>query len=206
MLFDGSAIEHIVELAQVASDEVTARVVERRPGIRPGIGLTLVQGVPKGAKMDAIIRMGTELGVTEFVPVHSRRTVAEAKHRAARWRRIAVEASKQSRRADVPEVYDPVPFDLALGHLAGHDLILLLWEGERMRSLADALTDARSPQRVAVVIGPEGGLDHAEVEAATRRGAIPVSLGPLILRTETAGLVAVSMVLYEIVLRGARSE
>ena len=201
VVVDGSGREHVVRLTLVDPHEAQGEVVETRAGVTVPIDVILVQGVPKGAKMDDVIRMGTELGVREFIPVLTKRAVAESRGRADRWRRIAVEAAKQSRRADVPAVLDPVAFPAALGRLADADLVLLLWEGERSRTLAEALREARAPRRVALLVGPEGGFDDSEVAEAVGRGAVPVSLGPLILRTETAGMAAVAMVLYELTLR-----
>lgn len=197
---DAAGREHVVRLTAVGPEEARGEVLETRPGTTVAVDVVLVQGVPKGSKMDDIVRMGTELGIAEFIPVLTKRTVAEGRGRAERWRRIAVEAAKQSRRAGVPEVLDPMPFASALDHLAGADLILLLWEGERTRSLGDVLRDA-APRRLAVLVGPEGGFDEAEVREAAGRGAVPVTLGPLILRTETAGMAAAAMVLYELTLR-----
>lgn len=201
VVLDGSQTERVVELSRVTPEEVTGHIVETRPGLRSGIHLTLVQGVPKGAKMDDVIRMGTELGVAEFAPVAARRSVAEGRQRTGRWRKIAVAATKQSRRSDVPVVHDPAPLSSALEMVSGYDLVLILWEEERLRTIADALIRSPAPQRVAVIVGPEGGLEAAELEEAVRRGAVPVSLGPLVLRTETAGVAAVAMVLYELTLR-----
>lgn len=199
--FDGSGMEHVVELERVTPVEVTGRVVETRRVATAGFHLTLIQGVPKGAKMDAVIRMGTELGVVQFIPLLSRRAVAEGRGRSARWRRIAVEAAKQSQRSDVPAVHDPLPLAEALALVAGDDLVLVLWEGERARTIGDALAGVRAAERVAIVVGPEGGLEAGEVEGAQGRGAISVSLDPRLLRTETAGVVALAMVLYELTLR-----
>jgi len=200
LVVDGSGREHVVRLTDVRPDGVRGEVLEMRPGLTPPLDLILVQGVPRGTKMDAIVRMGTELGVGTFLPVLTARSVGQGRGRAARWRRIALEAAKQCRRADLPEVADPLPLPTALDRIAGADLVLLLWEGERGRTLAEALRGA-APRRVAVLVGPEGGFDEAEVRAAVDRGAIPVTLGPLILRTETAGMAAVAMVLYELTLR-----
>ncbi|MDQ7843761.1 MAG: RsmE family RNA methyltransferase [Armatimonadota bacterium] len=200
LVVDGSGREHIVRLTDVRPDEVLGEVLETRPGLTAPLDLVLVQGVPKGRKMDDIVRMGTELGVSAFIPALTLRSVAQGRDRAARWRRIAAEATKQCRRADLPEVADPVPLATALERVAGADLLLLLWEGESMRTLADVLRDA-APRRVALLVGPEGGFDQAEVRQAVRCGAVPVTLGPLTLRTETAGMVAAAMVLYELTLR-----
>lgn len=201
IVLDGSGVERVTELTAVGPDEVRGRIVETRQGAGRGVELVLVQGVPKGAKMDDVVRMGTELGVATFIPVRTRRTVAEARGRAERWRRIAQESAKQSRRADLPAVLDPVALPEALGLVASCDLILVLWEGERTRTIAGALREAGRPRRVALLVGPEGGLDEEEVRLAAEHGGVPVTLGPLVLRTETAGVVALAMVLYELDLR-----
>jgi len=200
LVADGRGIEHVVRLTAVDAQEVRGEIEQTRTGVTAPLDLVLVQGVPKGAKMDDIVRMGTELGVRSFIPVLTTRTVAQGRGRAARWRRIAAEAAKQCARADVPAVLDPLPFTAALDRLSTTTLILLLWEGERARTLAHVLQGA-APSRVALLVGPEGGFDETEVSEAAARGATPVSLGPLILRTETAGVVAAAMVLYELTLR-----
>lgn len=205
VVFDGSEREYLIALEDVSPTEVAGRIIETRPALRPIPHLVLMQGVPKGAKMDDVVRMGTELGIAEFVPFLSSRTVAEGRGRTARWRRIAIEAAKQSRRGDVPTVHEPIHFSAALDLIEGCDLRLILWEGERDRSLAQALADPSNPSRVAIVVGPEGGLAEHEVDEAVRRGAIAVSLGPLVLRTETAGIVATAMVVYELGSAGRRS-
>lgn len=199
-VFDGTGSEHVAELETVTPTKTVARIFETHRGRSPALHLALLQGVPKGAKMDVIVRMGTEVGVTEFVPFTSARTVAGGAGRVARWHRIAVEAAKQSRRSDVPVVHAPVPLAEALDQVAGYDLVLLLWEGEQSRTIAQALATAAA-RRVAVVVGPEGGFATDEVAQAIARGAVPVTVGPLILRTETGGIVALAMVLYELVLR-----
>lgn len=201
VVFDGTGTEYVAELVTVAPDSVRARAVETHTGTRPMLHLALLQGVPKGTKMDEVVRMGTELGAAEFMPFLSARTVAEGRGRAGRWRRIAAESAAQCRRSDVPDVHDPVSLDQALERVAGYDLVLVLWEGEQTQSMARILAGAANPRRVAIVVGPEGGLAGAEVEHAVSRGAVPLTVGPLILRTETAGVAALAMVVYELTLR-----
>ncbi len=201
LVFDGTGVEHVAELETVTAERVAARVVETLQSVQPTLHLALLQAVPKGTKMDDVVRMGTELGVTEFIPFISARTVAAGRGRVARWLRIAVEAAKQCRRSDVPVVHAPMPLGQALDHVTGYDLVLLLWEGEQTRTIAQALVARGQVARVAVVIGPEGGFAPEEVAEATTRGAVPVTVGALILRTETAGVVALAMVLYELMLR-----
>ncbi len=205
LVLDGSSLERVIELDQVSNQEVTGRIIGTQAGTQSPLWVTVLQGVPKGTKMDTIIRMGTELGVAQFVPVHFHRSIATGGQRTGRWRRIALEAAKQSRRSIVPIVYDPLPLPEALRLVAGYDRILILWEGERTRTIAEGLASAPMPGRVAVIVGPEGGLEAAEVADAARAGAVPVSVGPLVLRTETAAVVAVAMVLYELTIRPQRS-
>ncbi|MDQ7850593.1 MAG: RsmE family RNA methyltransferase [Armatimonadota bacterium] len=201
VVFDGRGEEADVELTAVGPRAVAGRVVARRSGVRPSIAITLVQGVPKGSKMDTIVRMGTEVGVARFVPVLTRRAVARpAAARVERWRRIAAAAAKQSGRSTVPRVDAPRPLEELWPELAG-SLILLPWEGERSRSLGEVLRAHAGVGAVTICIGPEGGWSETEVHSAASHGAHPVTLGPLILRTETAGLVAAAMVLYELTLR-----
>jgi 16S rRNA (uracil1498-N3)-methyltransferase len=202
IVLDGSGMERIVELVSVSPQEITGRVVENRRGAPPRTRLILIQGVPKGSKMDGIIRMGTELGVAEFVPVLTVRTVAQSSGRAARWRRIAAAAAKQSGRPDVPAVRDPMPLADALSLLPAGTMLLVLWEEERARTIASALRRQPRPRHIALLVGPEGGLDEKEVRAAAERGGVRVTLGPLVLRTETAGAAALAMTLYELELRG----
>ncbi len=203
VVFDGTGTEYIAVLETVTPTQTGARIIETHRGVSPALHLVLLQGVPKGAKMDDIVRMGTELGVTEFMPFISARTVAMGRGRVGRWLRIAMEAAKQCRRPDVPAVLTPAPLAAALDRVAGYDLVLLLWEGEESRTIAQALAANGRAKRVAIVIGPEGGFAPEEVAQATARGAVPVTIGPLILRTETAGVAALAMVSYELMLRPA---
>jgi 16S rRNA (uracil1498-N3)-methyltransferase len=128
VVIDGTGVERTVVLTEVGPGKVAGRVVETRAVSQRGV-LALIQGVPKGAKMDDVVRMGTELGVSEFFPFLSKRTVAEGRGRIGRWQRIAVESAKQSRRSDVPVVYAPAPLQDVLVHIAGYNLIVMLWEG-----------------------------------------------------------------------------
>ncbi len=201
VVFDGRGEEREVELTTVSPRAVAGRVVATRHGVRPSVQLTLVQGVPKGIKMDVIVRMGTEIGVERFVPVLTRRAVARpAAARVERWRRIAAAAAKQSGRSAVPRVDAPRSV-LEVWPELRDSLVLVPWEGERSRSIGAILRAHSGASAVAICIGPEGGWTEEEVRDAVAHGAHPVTLGPLILRTETAGLVAAAMTFYELRLR-----
>ncbi len=183
----------------------------------PDVGtpaVTLVQGVAKGDKVDLVIEKATELGVAAVAPVLTERSVVrltseKAAARGERWRRVAMAAAKQSQRVTVPEVSDPAPIAGAADALvAGHDVVLVAWEGavHTGPGIGEALDEAgaTASSRVAVVVGPEGGLTAEEVYSLERAGARAVTLGATVLRAETAGIAAAALVLYELGALGGR--
>lgn len=185
---------------EVVGDEVIACIVEEVS--RPQLPfVTLVQGLAKGEKMDTIVRQAVEAGASEVIPVSFRRSIVKlephkAAARAERWNRIADSAAKQAHRASVPVVREPMDVDAAIDALASHDLVLVCWEEEHAAGLMDSLLrlDADAlPSKVAVVVGPEGGIDASEVSDLVARGAVTVALGDTILRAETAAVVAVAV-------------
>jgi 16S rRNA (uracil1498-N3)-methyltransferase len=207
---DGAGHEFRVRVEALgveASGTVLASAVR---SVESSLAVTLLQGVPKGDKMETIVRACTELGVARIRPVLTERTIVRLepsrwRERARRWQRVAREAAKQCGRAVVPDVDVPVPLAQALDGDHG-DLGLCLWEAAIV-SLAETL-DARAapPRSLTVVVGPEGGLARAEVDAARARGFAVIGLGPRILRTETAApaLVAVVQSRYgDLAARGA---
>lgn len=164
--------------------------------------ITLVQGVAKGDKMDAIVRQAVEVGAEDIVPVLTSRTIVrlDARKRAEkgeRWRRVAKSAAQQAHRDRVPHVYDPRSLGDLLPLLRDYDAVLVLWEDAVGPGLdGGALDGLAGDARVAVVVGPEGGLSAEEVARLEESGARPVTLGPTILRTETAAVVAVALVAF----------
>jgi 16S rRNA (uracil1498-N3)-methyltransferase len=179
-------------------DGVWATLVEQRASVaEPRIALTLAQAVPKGAKMDFVIEKATELGVVRIVPLTTERTLADATAaKVARWRRLAASASAQCGRASLPVIEPPQSLDAFLAAPAVARLIVPWEVAERtpLRSRLPSLIGG--VESAAVVIGPEGGLSHAEVDRAAAAGAAIVSLGSRILRTETAGLAMIAALLY----------
>ena len=174
--------------------------------------VTLYQGLPKGAKMEDVVRKATELGVYRVVPLNTARAIpgpgSVSAAKLERWRRVAKEASRQSRRVLTPEVCGVTGFEEAAAGLAdaGFDLVLALYELEEGRTLKQALKalgarppgSGGKPLSIAVFIGPEGGFESAEIERLAAGGAESVTIGDTILRTETAGPAAVAMILYEL--------
>jgi len=155
--------------------------------------ILLGAGMAKGDKLDLVVRAATELGVAEVMPVLTSRSVAEheGKGRLVRLQRIAAEACKQCGRARAPAVHPPASLAEFLGHARGHSTKLVPWEGGGLPLREVVLAGTSS---VAVLVGPEGGLSAEEVEEAKAAVFVAVTFGPRILRTETAGIVAVAAV------------
>lgn len=193
-LFDGQGGELEARIIGVGRDSVEVALGERRQVQPAACAITLMQSVPRGERMDLIVQKTTELGVARILPVLSQHGVSRPPPgRTRRWQTIAEEAARQSGRADVPTVCEPVALPVALANLgepAGASRFVL-WEGEHTQSLHRALEGG--PARVAMLVGPEGGLAQAEVEACAQAGFLSVGLGPRILRTETAAIVAVAL-------------
>jgi 16S rRNA (uracil1498-N3)-methyltransferase len=188
---DGAGRDFTVRLERLG-EPVTGTVLAEAAGVPASpLAITLVQGVPKGDRMELIVRAATELGVARVQPALCERTIvrlepARWRERTRRWQRVAREAAKQSGRAVIPEVEPPRPLADCLASGGSTDLGLCCWEGGGV-PLARCLQGPGSPRSALVVVGPEGGLAPSEAEAARARGLTIVSLGPRVLRTETAG-------------------
>lgn len=194
----------LVKVAQASSAHVTATIVEQRGRVHhPRV--MLVQGLAKGDKMDAIVRQAVELGAESIVPVMTERSVVRLEPRkrpdkGERWRRVAKAAAEQSHRFEIPVVADPAPLREVLPHLAELDGVVVLWEdaSQSAPGLEVALSswaDTADPH-VGLVVGPEGGLSAEEVAELEAMGARTVTLGPHILRAETAAVVALALTLH----------
>jgi 16S rRNA (uracil1498-N3)-methyltransferase len=200
-----------VRVRDVESTAIVADAAQRLPGDTPAAlpQVTLVFGVSKGSKNDDIVEGATEVGVAGCMPVLCARSIVklDAQKRAQRgerWRRVAHAAAKQSKRATVPDVTDPADLADALPLLAAFDLVLVAWEEASAggRGVRAAISSAKgalsSSSRIAVVVGPEGGLAADEVALLAGIGGEAVTLGETILRAETAAVVASALVVHEL--------
>ncbi len=202
-LFDGGGIDVRVRLDRVHERAVEGAVVERREGpSEPRVKVHLFQSITKGDRFEWLLEKGTEIGVSRFVPLIAARAVVKTAgegNRADRWRRIVIEAAEQCGRSAVPEVDAPATFETALASAPGILLVPYEGAGEAAPNVQTALAaeiDALfALGEVSVFIGPEGGYERAEVEAAEAAGAAIVTMGERVLRSETAGLVAATLVL-----------
>lgn len=205
-LIDGVNL-YKAELQIVNEQEVTAIVRELCQSPEPPAQAVLIQGLPKADKLEMIAQKATELGMWELWPVEMERSVAKAdkpdraRKKQERISRIALEAAKQSGRAHIPQVAQTVNFagmlDALQNAAPAFDAVLIAWEEEHALPMSQAVgqltADDKALHRVAVVVGPEGGISQREWEKLRDIGAISVTLGKRILRTETAGLCALAV-------------
>lgn len=194
--------EFKAEIIEIDKDEIMCEIVEKiNINNESKINITLVQGIPKQTKMETIIQQNVELGVKSFIPLITERTVVKLndkdreQKKLDRWRKIAKESSKQSKRNIIPTVEDIVTVKELVERLKNEDAeIIVPYELEDMKILKDVLSITK--QDYYIIIGPEGGFDIKEIEMFKEAGAHIVTLGKRILRTETAGVVAASVVMY----------
>ena len=201
-LLDGENLWEVV-LETVDPKETTAKVTAQCPSPEAPAQAVRFQGLPKADKLELIAQKGTELGMWELWPVEMERSVAKADKadkadkKRERLSRIALEAAKQSGRAHVPEVASTISFAKALNRFDEFDLVLVAWEEEHSLPMSQAVMkhveEHGMPKCVMIVVGPEGGISQREWEQLKEHGAVSVTLGRRILRTETAGLCALSV-------------
>ncbi|MHB1020899.1 MAG: 16S rRNA (uracil(1498)-N(3))-methyltransferase [Acidobacteriaceae bacterium] len=197
MIFDVVADGHVyrAEVASLQADHVHF-ILHEELSADAALPVTLLLSVFKFDRMEWALEKATELGIARIVPVLARRTekhlAQAAEKRVERWRRIVREAAQQSRRSDVPEIADPIPLKAALEQ-ESDALKILLAETEQEHSLTKVLQE-NHPSEVALAIGPEGGWTQEELALFAQHPWLPVTLGPRILRAETATIAAVAVV------------
>lgn len=199
----GKGIDYFCCISKFGENGVCLERLEDKPAISElPIRITLFQSLPKKDKMELIIQKAVELGAAEIVPVSSRRCVVKldekkAQKKLARWRAIAEAAAKQSGRGKIPEIAEIMDFESALSYAKTMEMRLIPYElCEDMAGSVTAMQEAAGKKSVGVFIGPEGGFERSEVERAIDSGAMPISLGKRILRTETAGMTVLSVMMF----------
>ena len=209
VLNDCEGTEYLAEIDNVNKQEVTLNILETIEGSNESdIKITIYQGLPKSQKMDLIVQKGTELGIYEFKPVITSRVDVKLKgdfKKLDRLNRISLEAAKQSKRTIVPKVSEPMNFDEVLDEMTSLDLMLVPYEnaeGFGIKSLINNMKkeniNLNNIKTVGILVGPEGGFEEDEIIKLKDKGAHIITLGKRILRTETAGFVAASLIQYEL--------
>ena len=200
-IFDGKDRSYRGRIDSIQGDQVSGTIVEDLPPSSLPVEIVLYQALTRGAKWDWLLEKACEIGVARVVPVLSRRCTARldpgtAKTKVDRWNRIALAASKQCGRSLTMAVEAPRELAIAFSIRDKDHLSLIPWEKENEKTIAQACKGFQG-SHVNLFIGPEGGWDPQEIEIALQTGIIPVRLGPTLLRTETAGLVAATLTLCE---------
>ncbi len=205
MILDGSGMEYRCEIETI-TDEVLARVLEaKKTEAELSVRLLLFQGLPKKDKMELIIQKAVELGVSEIIPVLTKRTVVKLEDKKKeqkkleRWQAIAEAAAKQSGRGIIPQVREAVKFTEAVKQAEELDDALIPYEqAEGMEKAREHIRGLHGKKTIGIFIGPEGGFEEEEIALAAKAGIHPITLGKRILRTETAGLCILSVIMFEL--------
>jgi 16S rRNA (uracil1498-N3)-methyltransferase len=201
--FDNTGLEYTSVIVKIEDNSVTCRILSTdHPDVEAHTSIYLVAGLSKGEKMEWVIQKGTELGMQGLVPLRTKRSImhlegSKAQDRVARWQKIASEAAKQSHRVQEPKIFEVCDWRDLAEQLPAETQWLIPYEEERTQRFTTVLESLDPKRPIALLIGPEGGFDPSEVALAQEKlGAKSVSLGPRILRTETAALAALTMVLF----------
>ncbi len=202
-LFDGQGLEYSARIVAFSGNDVELEILQSFPSVsESNIGIIVAQAYLKERKMDGLVRQLTELGVTKWIPFFSERSVprpdgSRLANRRKRWIKITRETLKQSRRGRVMEIGNAVSFEKILKPACDCDLKIVFWENEsKPFTLKDFQAPDYAPRQILVMLGPEGGFSASEIDRVTVHGFTTVSLGPRILRAETATLAAVTLVQY----------
>lgn len=202
---DGNNQKYLCVVEHLKADEAVVSIRDELPlDTELSSRVYLFQGLPKGDKMELIIQKAVELGVYEVIPVETKRTVVKldakkAEKKVNRWNEIAKSAAKQSGRGIVPQVTRVMRYAEAAEYAKELDVVLVPYElAEGMDCTREIIEGICPGQSVGIFIGPEGGFEKAEVQAAADKGARVITLGRRILRTETAGLTTLSILMYHL--------
>ena len=205
LISSGDDLEYACYIEELGDKEVLAHVMYvQEAGYELSSRIYLFQGLPKGDKMELIIQKAVELGVHEVIPVATRRAVVKLdgkkeENKIRRWQAIAESAAKQSKRMYVPEVRHVMRFSEAVEHAKELDVVLLPYElAKDMKETKKIIDQIEPGQSIGIFIGPEGGFEKEEVDAAIHQGAKAITLGRRILRTETAGLAILSILMFRL--------
>jgi 16S rRNA (uracil1498-N3)-methyltransferase len=200
---DGKGMDYLVEILKLDQDCITTGIIDSWASkTEPPVDITLFQGIPKSDKMDFIVQKSVELGIRKIVPVINHRTIVKFDNvkdrirKVERWQKIALEAAKQCNRGILPEIVHVQEYAEALQYSKESELNIIPYEKETSQGLKSIIS-CMNPKKIGIFIGPEGGFTEDEAERAVVSGIKPVSLGPRILRTETAGIAVISIIMYE---------
>lgn len=215
IILDGLGFKYSCRIIHCHRKEVIAEKIKKEPcSAESPVSITLAQGIAKGDKMDFIVQKTTELGISTIIPLITERSQIRHTHKTERWKKIALSASQQSGRHKIPDIEEPVSLEeffsryitpLAKGYIENIKGVnlestgkIIFSEEYMKRNLKEIINGFRGVRDISLLIGPEGGFSKKEVDKAVENGFIEASLGPRILRTETAPVAALSIIQYEL--------
>lgn len=196
--------DYLCKIVDIETDRVNLKVLESMEQRELPVNITLLQGIPKSDKLEMIIQKAVELGVSEIIPVKTKRVVVKIDEKKVdtkvnRWNAIAESAAKQSKRSIIPKVHEPMSIDNALEIVKDFGVKLIPYENadgiDKTRKILDNMDKTKN---IAVFIGPEGGFEESEVDSIKNSGFEVITLGKRILRTETAGLALLSNIMIRL--------
>jgi 16S rRNA (uracil1498-N3)-methyltransferase len=198
VITDNKGNSYKANIISATKKEVLVKIIEKLDiNTESSLHITLLQGLLKGEKMDIIIQKATELGVKEIIPVVTERSQIRETRKLSRWRKIAEEASRQSGRNAIPEIFEHIDFKrLFIDSIQISGSGILFWELSRKR-LSEIIESFDHPDKISLFTGPEGGFSETEVNVASKNGFVIASLGKRTLRAETASIAAVSIIQHE---------
>lgn len=189
------------KIEKITANEVICNIINvENKNVEMNVNVDIFQGLPKADKMEYIIQKCVELGVHKIIPVNMKYCIAKIKDeekKNIRWNKIAEVAAKQCKRNVIPKIEKSININQLCCELKNYDLVILAYENEENITIKTVLKENKNAKNIAVIVGPEGGLSADEVLMLKDEGAKVVSLGSRILRTETAPIAALSMILYE---------
>ncbi len=199
---------YVCKIEKIEDKCINCKIMEEiASNVEPHIQVTIFQGLPKADKMEWVIQKSVELGVYDITPVEMKRCVVKLKEKdkikkLQRWQKISEVAAKQSGRDRIPHINSVININTLCEKIKGYDLVLVAYENEKQNSLKEELKKIQKPKdaetKIAVIIGPEGGIDKEEIEIFKKYHAKVVTLGNRILRTETVALNVLSIIMYEL--------
>lgn len=205
LIGDGTGKEYTCSIMDIGEEEILLKIEDfDNEGRELPVDIYLFQGLPKSDKMELIIQKAVELGARAVVPVATKRAIVKLDKnkeysKIKRWQAISESAAKQSRRGIIPEIYNVMSFKEAIDYVRDFEIRLIPYENcEDIKNTKKTISEIEKGQKIAIFIGPEGGFCESEIEYAVENNVTPISLGKRILRTETAGLMILSVIMYEI--------
>ncbi|NJR42936.1 MAG: 16S rRNA (uracil(1498)-N(3))-methyltransferase, partial [Akkermansiaceae bacterium] len=199
IVFDGQGRRAAAEISTISRERVSLRLAEELPSEKPLPAITLAQAIPKGKNMDLIVQKSVELGISQIQPLVTRYTIVQpGDGKSEKWRRNALEACKQCGQDTLPDIAEPLTFDRWIGSQAGAPgLKIIASLAPGARPFRSVLRDHPGTTAATLLVGPEGDFSAEETAAALAAGFLPITLGSIVLRVETATLFCLSALRYE---------